>query len=155
MHGAALFAHLLPMDDGSLLVRCIPEGSAAVGADKLIDLIVEQRLVVIDIGQLLGQGTGVGGKDAGKLFLARHTQHLVLHEVHAGDVLARIQFLSRAHHEGVEYLIQTLGQIVVAAKGARKWIGSVWIFRSLLAVALTVWDPRRTREIRRQSAASI
>lgn len=123
MHGAALFAHLLPMDDGSLLVRCIPEGSAAVGADKLIDLIVEQRLVVIDIGQLLGQGTGVGGKDAGELFLARHTQHLVLHEVHAGDVLARIQFLSRAHHEGVEYLIQTLGQIVVAAKGARKWVG--------------------------------
>jgi len=101
------------VDDGALLVRGIPEGTAAVGVHVIVHLEVEERLVVVYVGQLLRQRTGVGGEDAGELLLAGHPQYLVLHEVHAGDVLAGIQILGGAHHERVQDLVEALGQVVV------------------------------------------
>lgn len=114
-----LFAHLLPMDNSALLVRCIAEWTAAVGVHVLVHLEVEKRLIVVDIRQLLRQRTGVGGEDAGELLLAGHPQNLVLHKVHAGDVLAGIQLLGGAHHERVQDLVETLGQVVIPVEGSK------------------------------------
>lgn len=60
-------------------------------------------------GIYLGQRTGVGGEDAGKGLLSGQTQYLVLHELHAGDVLLGIELHVCSHHEGVQYFVETSG----------------------------------------------
>jgi len=141
-----LFADLFPVNNRSLFVWRISKRSAAVGADEFVDLIVEQRFIMIDIGQLLGQWACVGRKYSGELLFASDSQDFVLHEVHAGNVLARIQFLCGAHHEGMQYLIQSFRQIVVAVKE----LSSAYGISNILILFLTVWDPRRTPETQRQ-----
>ena len=109
--------NVLPVHDGPLAVRGGRERSRAVRTvHELVDLIVEHRLVAVHVrAELLGERVGVGGEDAGKVSPPGQLQHLALHEVHRLDVFLRGQLRTRAHHEGVQYLVLAGGQLAITA----------------------------------------
>lgn len=108
------------MNDDCLRVGRFSKRLGSVIVHKLIDLILEHGFVAVNVrAQLLCQRRCVRCENARKLLPSGELQNLVLHKVHTGNVLFRIQIGARGHHEGVQNLIDSFRKLIISVRGKK------------------------------------